>query len=284
MKAAAFRYARATDAAHAQALLAEHGEDARLLAGGQSLLAALNLRLSEPAILIDIGRIGHAEIEARGHGRLRLGALATHAAIGRSAAVAEAAPMLAQAVPHIAHPAIRNRGTIGGSLALGDPAAEWPACALALGAEVVLASAARGERRVPAEEFFLGLYSTACTADEMVLAAEFPALAPGERQVCLELARRRGDYALVGVAARAVVDGGRVGGLRAAFFGVGATPVLAPSAARAAEGAPVAEAARAAADALGRDLDPHDDPTTDGATRLRLSRVLLRRAVGAMAA
>ncbi len=284
MKAAAFRYARATSAAHAQALLAEHGEDARLLAGGQSLLAALNLRLSEPAILVDIGRIGHAEIEAGG-GQLRLGALATHAAIGRSAAVAEAAPMLAQAVPHIAHPAIRNRGTIGGSLALGDPAAEWPACALALGAEIVLASAARGERRVEADDFFLGLYSTACAADEMVLAAEFPVLAPGERQVCLELARRRGDYALVGVAARAAVDGeGRVSGLRAAFFGVGATPVLAREASRAAEGAPVAEAARAAADALGRDLDPHGDPVTDGATRLRLARVLLRRAVEAMAA
>ena len=282
MKAAAFRYARATSAAHAQALLAEHGEDARILAGGQSLLAALNLRLSEPAILIDIGRIGHADIAAGGN-RLRLGALATHAAIGRSAAVAEAAPLLAQAVPHIAHPAIRNRGTIGGSLALGDPAAEWPACALALGAEVVLASAARGERRVPAEEFFLGLYSTACAADEMVLAVEFPAIAPAERQVCLELARRRGDYALVGVAARAVLDGGRVNGLRAAFFGVGATPVLAQGASRAAEDAPVAEAARAAADALGRDLDPPGDPTTDGATRLRLARVLLRRAVEAMA-
>lgn len=283
MKAAAFRYVRATSAAHAQALLADHGEDARLLAGGQSLLAALNLRLSEPAILIDIGRIGHADIAASG-GRLRLGALATHAAIGRSAAVAEAAPMLAQAVPHIAHPAIRNRGTIGGSLALGDPAAEWPACALALGADIVLASAGRGERRLPAEGFFLGLYSTACAADEMVLAAEFPAIAPGERQVCLELARRRGDYALVGVAARAVVDGGRVSGLRAAFFGVGAAPVLAREASRAAEGAPVAEAARAAVDALGRDLDPPGDPTTDGATRLRLARVLLRRAVQAMAA
>jgi carbon-monoxide dehydrogenase medium subunit len=284
MKAAAFRYVRATSAEHAQALLAEHGEDARLLAGGQSLLAALNLRLSEPAILVDIGRIGHTDIEARGDGRLRLGALATHAAIGRSAAVAEAAPMLAQAVPHIAHPAIRNRGTIGGSLALGDPAAEWPACALALNAEIVLASAARGERRVPAEEFFLGLYSTACAADEMVLAIEVPAAAPNERQTCLELARRRGDYALVGVAARAVLDGGRVSGLRAAFFGVSATPVLAREASRAAEGAPVAEAARAAADALDRDLDPHSDPMTDGATRLRLARVLLRRAVEAMAA
>ena len=279
MKAASFEYARPGDVPAAVKLLAEDG--AKLLAGGQSLLAALNLRLSEPAILIDIGRIGCADIGAT-DGRLRLGALATHAAIGRSAAVAAAAPMLAQAVPHIAHPAIRNRGTIGGSLALGDPAAEWPACALALGASIVVASAARGERRVPAEEFFLGLYSTACAADEMVLAAEFPAAAPNERHACLELARRRGDYALVGVAARAAVEGGRVSGLRAAFFGVGATPVLAREASRAAEGAPLAEAGRAAADALGRDLDPPSDPTTDGATRLRLARVLLRRAVEAM--
>jgi carbon-monoxide dehydrogenase medium subunit len=118
----------------------------------------------------------------------------------------------------------------------------------------------------------------------MVLAAELSAIAPNERQVCLELARRRGDYALVGVAARATVDGGRVSGLRAAFFGVGATPVLAREASRAAKGSPVAEAARAAADVLGRDLDPPGDPTTDGATRLRLARALLRRAVEAMAA
>lgn len=291
MKAPAFDYARAESAEHALDLLARHGDGARLLAGGQSLVAALNLRLSEPAILVDIGRVGggHDAVSERDDGdgarrRLRVGALATHAAVGRAAVVARLAPMLAQAVPLIAHPAIRNRGTMGGSLALADPATEWPACALALGAEVVVASAVRGERRVAAGDFFRGLYDTALAPDEMVLAAEFPAAAPGERQVCVEFARRHGDYALVGVAASARVEAGRVRGLRAAFFGVASTPVLARAAMAAAEDAPVGEAASAAAEALGRDLDPPDAPGLDGATRLRLARALLRRAVGGLAA
>ena len=282
MKAAAFRYARATSAAHAQALLAEHGEDARLLAGGQSLLAALNLRLSEPAILVDMGRIGQADITA-GDERLRLGALATHAAIGRSATVAEAAPMLAQAVPHIAHPAIRNRGTIGGSLALGDPAAEWPACALALGAEIVLGSAARGERRCRRRRSSLASTARLAPRTRWCWRSSSPSSRrtsdrsawswPGAAAITRWSAFRRARWCWTAAGLA----------LRAAFFGVGATPVLAREAVRAAEGAPVAEAARAAANALGRDLDPPGDPTTDGATRLRLARVLLRRAVVAMA-
>ncbi len=270
MKAAAFDYVRAADAAEAQALLARHGDGARLLAGGQSLLATLNLRLSEPAILIDISRIGLDTITRRGD-VLHIGAMATHAAIGRSALVAECAPMLAEAAPLIAHAAIRNRGTLGGSLALADPAAEWPACVLALGATIILSSAARGERRVLAEDFFQGLYQTAAEPDEMILGVDFPVLG-SERQGCMELARRHGDYALVGVAMTLRLEAGLVRGLRAAFFGVGPTPMLV----RLGEGLPPAEAARAS---LAGDLAPQDDPGMDGQTRLHLAQVLFKRAV-----
>ena len=283
MKAPAFDYVRAADAASAQALLAEHGEGARLLAGGQSLLATLNLRLSEPSILIDIGRIGLSAIEDRAGG-VHVGALATHAAIGRSALVAAKVPLLTDAAPHIAHAAIRNRGTMGGSLGLADPAAEWPACALALGATVILSSAARGQRQVVAGEFFQGLFATAAATDEMILGVDFPPLGPEERQGCLELARRHGDYAIVGVACALRLVGGRVRNLRAAFFGVGPTPILCRTAAAAAEDAPPGDAARAAADALPRELHPPDDPTMDGATRLHLAQVLLRRAITRLAA
>lgn len=279
MKAAAFDYVRAADAAEAQALLAQHGEGARLLAGGQSLLATLNLRLSEPAILIDIGRIGLDAIERRG-ATLHIGAMATHAAIGRSALVAECAPMLAEAAPLIAHPAIRNRGTLGGSLGMADPAAEWPACVLALGADIVLSSTARGERRVAAEDYFHGLYQTAALPDEMILGVDFP-VAGSERQACMELARRHGDYAIVGVAMTLRLEAGRVRGLRAAFFGVGPTPMLARAAMAAAEGLPPAEAAQSS---LATDLAPQDDPGMDGATRLHLAQVLFKRAVMRLAA
>ncbi len=273
MKAAAFDYVRATDAAHAQALLAEHGAGARLLAGGQSLLATLNLRLSDPAILIDIGRIGLNQI-VLANGVLRIGALTTHADIARSPLVATHAPMLAEAAPLIAHAAIRNRGTLGGSLALADPAAEWPACVLALGATVLVSSTARGARRIAAEDFFQGLYQTAMAPDEMILGVEFPRLEPGEAQACMELARRHGDYALVGLAITR-----RGAGWRCAFFGVGPTPMLARAAMAAAEGLPPREAAAAAVAALPQDLDPPDDPSMDAATRLHLAQVLLRRAI-----
>ncbi len=283
MKAPAFDYVRAKDAAEAQALLARHGDGARLLAGGQSLLATLNLRLSEPAILIDIGRIGLDAIEMR-RDALHIGALVTHAAIARSVLVAQHVPLLADAAPHIAHAAIRNRGTIGGSLGLADPAAEWPACALALGATLILSSSARGERRLAAGDFFQGLYQTAMAPDEMILGVDFPVLAPDERQACPELTRRHGDYAIVGVACALRLVAGRVRGLRAAFFGVGPTPMLAREAMAAAEGETPAEAARAATKALPRDLDPPDDPSMDAATRLHLAQVLLRRAITRLAA
>jgi carbon-monoxide dehydrogenase medium subunit len=272
LKAPSFAYLRPGTLAEALAALAEHGEEARVLAGGQSLVPALNMRLSEPRFLIDINRIGAlGGIEER-DGRLRIGALARHSAVGSSPLVARLAPLLHQAIPHVAHPAIRNRGTFGGSLAHADPAAELPACAVALDAVIAVASR-RGERKLAARDFFRGLYATALAADEIITAVE---IAPetGGRSVFLELARRRGDYALAGLAAVA-----GPGALRLVFFGLGDRPVEAKAAAAALrrEGRAAAEAA------LAQDLDPTGDLQADAATKLHLARVLLGRAAAALA-
>jgi carbon-monoxide dehydrogenase medium subunit len=260
LKAPSFAYARAKSLAEAFDLIERPG--AKILAGGQSLIPALNMRLAAPELLVDITGLKDLKgIDLKSTG-LRLGALVTHSEVEKSEKVAKHAPLLAQAVAHIAHPAIRNRGTLGGSLALADPAAEYPACALALNATIVLASR-RGERRVPAEHFFKGLFETDIRPGELIVAAEFP---PVERSVFLELARRQGDYGIVGLAGVADASGRRI-----AFLGAGATPVLAANASRAAS-------LDAALDALGRDLKPPADIYHSSATKLHLAKVLLSRA------
>ena len=217
MKAPAFAYAKPRSLEEAYALLEKHGEGARVLAGGQSLVPMLNLRLATPAILVDITGIdGLAGISIH-EDKLRIGALTRHREIEQSAAIAKHCPLLTQAAPHVAHVAIRNSGTFGGSIALADPAAEWPACCLALDATVVLVSKA-GERRVAAREFFKGLFATGLKPAELICAVEIP-LAPSHRSVFLELSRRRGDYGLVGVAAMARLEGGHLHDVRLAFLG-----------------------------------------------------------------
>jgi len=284
LKAPSFGYARPESLAQALELLARHGERAKLLAGGQSLIPSLNLRLSSPALLIDLGNLSELEGIALQGKDLRIGALTRHRAIERSPVVAAHAPLLAQAAPHIAHVAIRNRGTFGGSLAMSDPAAEWPACCLALGASIVVASA-RGERRVQAERFFKALYATDLAPDEILVAAEIPAAAADSRSVFLELARRRGDYAIVGVAAQARRSKGRLQDVRLAFLGVAAVPLLARRAMAALEGRPCDAAAIAAAErALGDELEPMADLYHSAATKLHLARVLAGRALAALAA
>lgn len=214
MKAPAFAYAKPASLAEALDLLARPG--AKVLAGGQSLIPALNMRLSSPELLVDIlGISGLKTIEVK-NGMVRVGALVTHSEIEKSSDVKTHIPLLAQAAPHIAHPAIRNRGTLGGSLALADPAAEYPACAVALDA-VFLLKGLRGERRVKASQFFKGLFETDLKAGEILVAAEFPVSKKGDRSVFLELVRRQGDYATVGLAAH---------NERVVFFAVGSTPVL----------------------------------------------------------
>lgn len=282
MKAPSFAYARPDSVAEALELLARYGESACVLAGGQSLLASLNMRLSSPELLVDI--TGLKELSGIGvrDGALRIGALTRHCEIERSAEVARHVPLLTQAVPQVAHVAIRNAGTLGGSLALADPAAEYPACALALEATLVIGGA-RGERRVPARDFFRALYSTALEPGELLLAAEFPLLAPGYRSAFVELARRHGDYAIVGIAAHARVAGDTISDLRLAYLGVGATPLRAPRAEAALEGKAYGpQAAAAAQGALAQDLDPAPDLYHSRATKLQLARVLTGRALAAL--
>lgn len=284
MKAPSFAYAKPRSLDETFALAARHGADTKLLAGGQTLLATLNMRLSSPALLIDItGLPGLAGITVKGS-TLRIGALTTHRAIERSPEVARHLPLLAQAAPHIAHVAIRNAGTLGGSLAHADPAAEWPACCIALDAVVVIASQ-RGERRVKAREFHRGLFETALGVGDLITAVEFPIPGAGYRSAFLELARRHGDYAIVGVAALANVGGAVLSDVRLAFIGGGATPILARGAMTAIEGKKAgAEATAAAQGALARDLAPSGDLNGSPATKLHLARVLCGRALTALAA
>lgn len=276
MKASAVEYIRAVSVADAVALLGRHGDGAKLIAGGQSLLPALNLRLSAPSILIDIFRLSELQGVILQTDVLRIGGCCTHAQLLTDALVAEHAPLIARALADVAHPAIRSRGTIGGSLANADPAAELPACALALNATLVLQSAG-GTRRVAAERFFTGLFETALAADEILVAIEVP-LRPAGRWGFAELSRRSGDYAMVGLAAHE--SGGEI---RLAYFSVGTTALLARRAAAILAAGVSAGTLQQAADALAIDLPSHSDPQASGATRLHLAQVLLRRVVGAWA-
>lgn len=281
MKAPRFAYARPASVAEALALLAQHRGEARLLAGGQSLAPMLNFRVAAPKLLVDINRIPGLSGIAVTKDAVRIGAMTRHAEVERSPEVARHLPLVAEAIRHVAHPAVRNRGTLGGSCALADPAAELPACALALAATFVVAGPA-GERRVPAAEFFTGLYATALAPEEMLVAAEFPLPAPGYRSAFGELARRHGDYAIVGVAAHALARDAKLRDLRVAFFGVEDRPVRGARLERALEGrAP--GAVDAALDELDADLAPRADLHASAETRRRLAKVLARRVLAKLA-
>jgi aerobic carbon-monoxide dehydrogenase medium subunit len=270
MKPAPFAYAKARSVAHAIDLLAQ--DDARLLAGGQSLIATLNMRLSHPALLVDINSIDALDRIAVKNGHLELGALVRYAQAERSAELARRAPLIALALPHIGHPAIRNRGTIGGSLAFADPAAELPACVVALGGELDV-SGPHGQRTVGADEFFHGLFETALTPRDVLTAIRVPAADADTRVGFAEFARRHGDYAMVGLAACARAEGQRLVGPRLVFFGVGPTPVRA----RHAEQALAEGDVEAAVRALAQDLDPPADVHASPAVKTHLAGVLLRR-------
>jgi carbon-monoxide dehydrogenase medium subunit len=282
MKWPAIGYLRANSLDDIWRARAEHGDPMQLLAGGQTLLATLAFRLSEPALLLDITGIEALRGIALRDGVLRIGALTRHAELGRDPLVARHAPLLTQAVPLIAHPAIRNRGTIGGSLAYADPAAELPACAVALGARI-LAVSPRGERRIAAEDFFTGLLSTALATDEVIAAIEVPVATPASRQVIQEVARRSGDYAMAGIAACLETAGAQVASARLVFFGVGSGPVLAVRAGAALAGRAMDAGAVAAAQAaLEQDLDPPGDMHGPPEMKRHLARALLQRALGGL--
>lgn len=279
MKSPDFDYFRASSLQEALACLQQHGGGAQILAGGQSLLAMMNLRMASPQILVDISRIpGLARIERQG-AVLRIGALVTHRQLLDSPEVASAVPLLAQAVPHVAHLAIRNAGTIGGSLALADPAAEYPAVALALNATLI-ATSMRGERRMAAADYFQGLYQTDLAEDEILTAIEFPVATAGQRFCFQELSRRHGDYAMVGVACAIAQNQGRVSDARITFLAVGDGPVLASHAMKALVGSALdADAIQASQHALSQDLEPAGDLQATPDTKRHLARVLLGRAL-----
>ena len=270
MKPAPFAYTKAKTLKEAVTLLAKHKDDAGLLAGGQSLIATLNMRLSAPDLLIDINGIKNLNGIAKKGKYVEIGALARHAQVERSDVIAKHAPLIALAMPHIGHPAIRNRGTFGGSIAFADPAAELPACLLALGGEIDIAGP-RGKRKVKADAFFKGLFETALRPQEMIVAVRVPAADKTTRVGFAELARRHGDYAMVGLAASARANGKALADVRLAYFGVGDTPVRVKKA----EAALAAGDVEAAVKAL--DLDPHDDVQATAKTKKHLAGVLLRR-------
>ncbi len=279
MKPAPFEYHRPTSLAETFDLLHRYGEDGRMLAGGQSLVPVLNMRLAAPRALIDINRLPGLDAIRVTDERLAIGALVRQETIERSSLVREHAPLLAAAMPHVGHAAIRARGTVGGSLALADPAAELPACAVALGATVRV-EGSRGRRDIAAEEFFRGIYTTALVPGEMVTEMIVPRLAPGWRSGIDELARRHGDFALAGLAATLRPDGEEIADARLVFFGVGTRPGRARSAEAALIGRRAdADALAAAGRALDGDLDPSDDIHASAALRRHLARVLLGRVV-----
>jgi len=277
MKPRAFLYRRPREVAEAVALLADHAGGAQVLAGGQSLIPTLNMRLSAPEMLVDINRIEALRgIDERG-AAIRIGALVRHAEALESPLIAERVPLLAMAIPHVAHMAVRNRGTTCGSLALADPAAEMPAAAVALDAELVLTKR-DGIRTVKARDFFEGLYQTARADDELIAEVLFPAAQPDEVFGFSELSRRHGDFAVVGVAVRARRNGQGLSNLNIVIFGSEPTPLLCPSATNVTIAAGARETELSdLAHGIVADMEPIDSHQGRGETKRRQAAVLLKR-------
>ena len=284
MKAAAFDYVKPESLTEALGLLAEAGEDARLIAGGQTLLATLNMRLSEPSILIDITNLSELKGIKLDGKCLRIGALVTHTEIEDSDLIAKHAPLLKAAVPHIAHRAIRNLGTWGGSLAYGDPAAEWPACSLTLDATMIIHGPS-GERKVAAKDFFIDLYTTSLASDDILVATEIP-VSDGAQVFCFqELARRHGDYAVAGLAAVAQKQGDVLTQCKFTFFSVGATPVMAFKAQALIDGKKLNEQLISDAVKFARaEIETIADLTNSAEAKQHLVGVLIERALKQMIA
>lgn len=281
MKASAFSYARATSVVHALELLAAHGDRAKVLSGGQSLMPAMNLRLIAPELIVDIGELTELRCIAVRGDILRIGALTRHVDLQRSPDIAAHAPLLTEAIAHVAHPAIRNRGTIGGSLAQADPASELPACMVALNATIV-ASGPKGERRIAAGDFFKGIYETDLSPQELLIAVELPVARKNSAHFFCEFARRHGDYALAGLAAQAIVDGDAFTELRLVFFAVGDRPVFAKAAKRLVNVAVTPAVLSEASAVLGGELDPQEDQQASASMRRHLAKVLMARCVSAL--
>jgi carbon-monoxide dehydrogenase medium subunit len=271
LKAPDFAYVRPENMAEALGLLSRHGDAAAIIAGGQSLLPLLNFRFSTPELLIDIGRLGELKHVVEGDDHIEIGGLVRHCDLGKSALVAGAMPLLHQAIGHIAHPSVRHRGTIGGSLATADPAAELGACCLALNGQFSLLSV-RGQRWVAAADFFHGIYETALQPDEILVAVRLPKQGSESIQIFEEIARRRGDFALAGLALVAAPNN-----LRLALLGVADRPVLALKTMALLTARP--GAVDEAVELIAGEIDPPEDPAYPPAYRRHLVGVLLRRAL-----
>jgi carbon-monoxide dehydrogenase medium subunit len=280
MKPPAFQYFAPSSLDEALALRAEHADDCAVLAGGQSLMPMLNLRMAFPGTLIDLAGVGELAGIREWDGGVAIGAMTRQRAAERSTLLSERAPLAARALPNIGHTTIRNRGTVGGSIAHADPAAELPAVALALDAELVAASSS-GERTIAASDFFAGFLTTSLAPEELLVEVRLPGLAAGHGVAFIELARRHGDFALVGVAAALALDGGgKIADARLAFIGVGGTPMRAREAEAVLRGeAPGDGVFAEAAECAKTEIDPSDDTHASAAYRRRIAGVLTQRAL-----
>jgi len=272
-----FQYVRAETIAEAVALRHHLGDGASFLAGGQSLVPTMALRMAAPEVLIDISAVGELQQISVQDGTLHIGAGCRYADVLASSLVAGAAPLLARAIPFIAHEAIRNRGTIGGSLAHADPASEMPACMMALDAQIVLRSPG-GERRVPAAAFFPGTYLTAMDEGELLVGVDIPLAAPGVKQRFLEISRRAGDYAITGGAFVLEFDRNVVRSARLAFFSVSDRPLLAKAAAAALCGQPLSATSIEEASAIvAKEIEFFADLYTGVDAKQHITRTLTQR-------
>jgi aerobic carbon-monoxide dehydrogenase medium subunit len=281
MKPASFQYFAPATVDETLELLHEHGDEAKILAGGQSLMPLMNLRLARPKIIVDINRLtGLDGIALTGNGGLAIGALARHRAVEKSALVREQNPLLASAMPLIGHFQIRNRGTMGGSLAHADPAAELPALAVLLGCEFSLARKG-GVRVIPAADFFLGYMATAMEPRELLTEIRFPKWRPGAAWAIDEIARRKGDFALVGVALSAELDGGQnIRDVAIVMFGVGGKPQRIESTESILKGRRLDRGVlRALGQAVAKELEPDSDIHASAEYRKEVGGVLARRAL-----
>lgn len=277
MKSSAFEYLRSESVLDAMSAYADADGDAVYLSGGHSIVPSLNLRLQAPALIIDLSDIPTLSGISLQDGWLRIGAMTRHAQAITDPLITEHAPLFSAAAPFVAHPAIRNRGTLGGSLAHADPASEFPAAAVAMRAELEIASG-DGTRRVPADDFFLDIYETALEPGEILLAIHVPSPVSGQVIGFDEIARRQGDYAMVGAAVQAVFNNSVLDDVSIAFFSVGNRPTRAVAAqaaliGRVIDGQSIADAQTALAD----DLDPSDEAEFPASMRMHLARVLLGR-------
>lgn len=282
MKPNRFRYARPSSLDETFDVLEQYGEGATILAGGQSLLAGLGMRLSSPEVLVDINGIGDLSgISIQGD-EVVVGALTRHAEVLRSPVVKEHLPLVAEAITHVGHMGIRNRGTYGGSLAYADPAAELPACTVAMNGTVVVAGRS-GRRRIAAADFFTGLMETSLRPGELIVEIRLPAQRTGETHVFAELSRRHGDFALAGLAGLVRLEGSRIAAARLVYFGCVSHAAVARTVSDAMLGRTLPLAAREAiADALATDLSPGDSADMRADTKLDLAAVITRRALNGL--